>query len=52
MGTSFDEASDYSWTFALEEAALDDDSSLIQARNNRRVLFSIMQEAGFTNLAS
>ncbi|MDO6454547.1 M15 family metallopeptidase [Neptunomonas phycophila] len=52
MGTSFDEASDYSWTFALEEAALDDASSLIQARNNRRVLFSIMQEAGFTNLAS
>lgn len=47
MGTEFDEASKLSWTDALE-----DQCHNIEARNNRRILYHTMIEAGFTNLPS
>lgn len=48
MGTHFDEASQYSWTDALEAADCDDKVS----QGNRRILYNAMSEVGFTNLPS
>ncbi len=48
MGTDFDEASQFSWTDALEsESSLDR-----EAQENRRILYNAMSEVGFTNLPS
>jgi D-alanyl-D-alanine dipeptidase len=48
MGTDFDEASQFSWTDALEsESSLDR-----EAQENRRILYNTMSEVGFTNLPS
>ena len=49
MGTAFDEPSLLSRTAALETAAGSDSR---RARDNRRLLFHVMHNAGFTNLAS
>ncbi|WP_432463915.1 M15 family metallopeptidase [Agarivorans sp. QJM3NY_33] len=50
MGTLFDEASDDSWTAALERPALS--KALQLAQQNRRLLYHAMTNAGFSNLAS
>ncbi|WP_198929183.1 M15 family metallopeptidase [Marinobacter sp. X15-166B] len=50
MGTLFDEASPLSWTCALERKNRDPKEQ--QARDNRRLLYSAMSKAGFTNLPS
>ncbi|WP_417224566.1 M15 family metallopeptidase [Amphritea sp.] len=49
MGSLFDEASPRSWTYALEKSLKQDD---ISARDNRRLLFNAMTQAGFSNLPS
>ncbi|WP_353669355.1 M15 family metallopeptidase [Marinomonas sp. THO17] len=51
MGTLFDEASDDSWTAALENKTSPDKSTQV-AIQNRRMLFHAMTQAGFTNLPS
>ncbi|MCZ2722294.1 M15 family metallopeptidase [Marinomonas sp. 15G1-11] len=48
MGTHFDEASQLSWTAALEGRSLE----YTQAIENRRILYNAMSEVGFTNLPS
>jgi len=48
MGTHFDEASQYSWTDALEASSWNDQKS----QENRRILYHAMIESGFTNLPS
>ncbi|MGR0278851.1 M15 family metallopeptidase [Marinomonas dokdonensis] len=48
MGTHFDEASQDSWTDALEASRWEN----TEAQRNRRILFHAMTEAGFTNLPS
>lgn len=47
MGTKFDEFSGKSWTNHFEEIEQDD-----KVRDNRRLLYNTMIEAGFTNLPS
>jgi D-alanyl-D-alanine dipeptidase len=48
MGTHFDEASPLSWTDTLEkEGCLNQ-----EAQVNRRILYHVMREVGFTNLPS
>lgn len=51
MGTALDEFSGATWTNAFEE---DSGSGLVNpaARDNRRMLYNVMTEAGFTNLPS
>lgn len=51
MGTALDEFCDATWTNAFEE---DSGSGLEDpvVRDNRRMLYSVMTEAGFTNLPS
>lgn len=48
MGSDFDEVTKYSYTHHLETTNVDDCST----RANRRLLFHVMTEAGFTNLPS
>jgi D-alanyl-D-alanine dipeptidase len=51
MGSLFDEASPTSYTASLEN--VDDlNTDQLSARNNRRILYNVMIEAGFTNLPS
>ena len=47
MGTKFDEFSDKAWTNHFEQYSED-----IEVRDNRRILYWTMLEAGFTNLPS
>lgn len=47
MGTKFDDFSNKAWTNHFEKYADD-----IEVRDNRRLLYNIMTEAGFTNLPS
>lgn len=47
MGTEFDDFSDKAWTNHFEEYEKD-----IVVRDNRRLLYNVMTEAGFTNLPS
>lgn len=47
MGTAFDDFSDKAWTNHFEEYADDE-----EIRNNRRILYNAMIQAGFTNLPS
>ncbi len=51
MGSLFDEASPASYTASLENI---NNPSLVQqsARDNRRILYNVMRDAGFTNLPS
>ncbi|WP_233407622.1 M15 family metallopeptidase [Marinomonas spartinae] len=49
MGTEFDEASDDSWTAALEQK---ENFLYSNQRDNRRMLYYAMTKAGFTNLPS
>ena len=51
MGTGFDEFVEATWTYAFEP---DSGSGLVNeaARDNRRLLYNVMTEAGFTNLPS
>ncbi|GHA10813.1 M15 family metallopeptidase [Oceanisphaera arctica] len=51
MGTQFDEASVWSHTHAYEEIAAPD-ARETEVINNRRLLYSVMTLAGFTNLPS
>ncbi|SHF58379.1 D-alanyl-D-alanine dipeptidase [Marinomonas polaris DSM 16579] len=48
MGTHFDEASQYSWTDALETPSWNNKGP----QENRRILYNAMIEVGFTNLPS
>lgn len=50
MGTLFDEANPLSWSCALEQKSCNAEE--LQARDNRRLLFNVMRQAGFTNLPS
>lgn len=47
MGTEFDDFSDKAWSNHFEEY---EDNEVV--RNNRRILYNVMIEAGFTNLPS
>ena len=51
MGTGFDEFNDATWTYAFEP---DSGTGLVndEARDNRRLLYNVMTEVGFTNLPS
>ncbi|MZI92750.1 D-alanyl-D-alanine dipeptidase [Vibrio sp. CAIM 722] len=50
MGTVFDENSPLAWTAALEDRHSNQISQ--EALNNRRMLYYVMTQAGFTNLPS
>lgn len=51
MGTGFDEFTDATWTYAFEP---DSGTGFVnnEVRDNRRLLYNVMTEAGFTNLPS
>lgn len=51
MGTGFDEFNSATWTYAFEP---DSGTGLVNetARDNRRLLYNVMTEVGFTNLPS
>ena len=51
MGTDFDEFNSATWTYAFEP---DSGTGLVNetARDNRRLLYNVMTEVGFTNLPS
>jgi D-alanyl-D-alanine dipeptidase len=51
MGTLFDEASPLSYTASLEKVKRLSPEQKV-ARDNRRVLYNVMINAGFTNLPS
>ena len=51
MGCEFDEFTDAAWTAYFEDGQTGDGAN-IRARDNRRMLFSVMTGAGFTNLPS
>ncbi|WP_246116528.1 MULTISPECIES: M15 family metallopeptidase [Cobetia] len=52
MGTQFDEATPASHTDHFERHPPASDTSQSEARDNRRLLYRVMSEAGFTNLPS